>query len=104
FSFGLTIIEVLGVLFAALVLVVTFGSLVAAGLPLLSALLALGVSMGGILGLAAFTTLSTATPMLGLMIGLAVGIDYALFILSRHRTQLANGMDAEESAATAVAT
>jgi len=104
FSFGLTIIEVLGVIFAALVLVVTFGSLVAAGLPLLTALLALGVSMGGILGLAAFTTLSTATPMLGLMIGLAVGIDYALFILSRHRTQLANGMDAEESAATAVAT
>src|SRR5690606_3273711 len=53
---------------------------------------------------AAFTTLSTTTPMLALMIGLAVGIDYALFILSRHRTQLAQGMDAEESAATAVAT
>lgn len=104
FHFGLTIVEVLGVLFAALVLVVTFGSLLAAGLPLLSALLALGVSMGGILGLAAFTTLSTTTPMLALMIGLAVGIDYALFILSRHRTQLAQGTDPEESAATAVAT
>src|SRR5690606_38259178 len=104
FHFGLTIVEVLGVAFAALVLIVTFGSLLAAGLPLLSAMLALGVSMGGILGLAAFTTLSTTTPMLALMIGLAVGIDYALFILSRHRTQLAQGMDAEESAATAVAT
>lgn len=104
FHFGLSVVEVLGVVFAALVLVVTFGSLLAAGLPLLSALLALGVSMGGILGLAAFTTLSTTTPMLALMIGLAVGIDYALFILSRHRTQLAQGMDAEESAATAVAT
>lgn len=104
FSFGVTVIEVLGVVFAAVVLIVTFGSLVAAGLPLLAALLSLGVSMGGILALAAFTTLSSATPMLGLMIGLAVGIDYALFILSRHRTQLANGMDAEESAGTAVAT
>lgn len=104
FHFGLSIIEVAGVVFAALVLVVTFGSLLAAGLPLLSALLALGVSMGGILGLSAFTTLSTTTPMLALMIGLAVGIDYALFILSRHRTQLAHGTDPEESAATAVAT
>lgn len=104
FHFGLTIVEVFGVLFAALVLVVTFGSLLAAGLPLVSALVALGVSMGGIIGLAAFTTLSSTTPMLALMIGLAVGIDYALFILSRHRSQLALGIDPEESTATAVAT
>ncbi|QNO36972.1 MMPL family transporter [Protaetiibacter sp. SSC-01] len=104
FHFGLSIIEVVGVVFAALVLIVTFGSLLAAGLPLLTALVALGVSMGGILGLAAFTTLSTTTPMLALMIGLAVGIDYALFILSRHRNQLAHGTDPEESAATSVAT
>ncbi|AYF97135.1 MMPL family transporter [Protaetiibacter intestinalis] len=104
FTMGLSVVEVIGVVFAAVVLIVTFGSLLAAGLPLLSALLALGASMGGILALAAFTTLSTTTPMLALMIGLAVGIDYALFILSRHRAQLANGMDAEESAATAVAT
>ncbi len=104
FHMGLSIVEVIGVLFAAVVLVVTFGSLLAAGLPLLSALLALGASMGGILALAAFTTLSTTTPMLALMIGLAVGIDYALFILSRHRAQLARGMDPEESAAVSVAT
>ncbi|WP_167051613.1 MMPL family transporter [Salinibacterium sp. ZJ77] len=103
-TFGLTVIEVIGVLFAAVVLLVTFGSLLAAGLPLLTAIVALGVSMGGVLGLAAFMTLSTATPMLALMIGLAVGIDYALFILSRHRTQLARGVDPEESAATSVAT
>ncbi|TPX05153.1 MMPL family transporter, partial [Schumannella luteola] len=104
FHMGISIIEVIGVLFAAVVLIVTFGSLLAAGLPLISAMLALAVSMGGILGLAAFTTLSTTTPMLALMIGLAVGIDYALFILSRHRSQLAHGVDPEESAATAVAT
>tara|TARA_R110000868_G_scaffold411756_1_gene708965 strand:+ start:8192 stop:11152 length:2961 start_codon:yes stop_codon:yes gene_type:complete len=104
FSFGLTVVEVFGVIFAALVLIVTFGSFVAAGLPLLSAFLGLGVSLGAVLVTAAFTTISTTTPMLALMIGLAVGIDYALFILNRHRQQLANGMDAEESAATSVAT
>ncbi|WP_294179655.1 MMPL family transporter [uncultured Schumannella sp.] len=104
FSFGLTIIELVGVAFAALVLIVTFGSFVAAGLPLLSAFLGLGVSLGGVLVVAGFTTISTTTPMLALMIGLAVGIDYALFILNRHRQQLATGMDAEESAATSVAT
>ena len=53
---------------------------------------------------AAFVTISSTTPLLALMIGLAVGIDYALFILSRHRSQLASGMDPAESAATAVAT
>ncbi|MEO8262790.1 MAG: MMPL family transporter, partial [Pseudolysinimonas sp.] len=103
-SFGVSIVEGFGVLFAALVLIVTFGSLVVAGLPLLIAFVALGISMGAVLAASAFTTLSTSTPMLALMIGLAVGIDYALFILSRHRSQLASGMDPEESAATAVAT
>ncbi|TPW74068.1 MMPL family transporter [Schumannella soli] len=96
--------EGLGVLFAAVVLFVTFGSFLAAGLPLLTAFAGLGVSMGGILTVAAFAPVSSAGPMLGLMIGLAVGIDYALFIVSRHRQQLARGMDPEESAATAVAT
>ncbi len=101
---GLSLTEGLGVLFAALVLIVTFGSLLAAGLPLLSAIMALAVSMGAVLTTASFITLSSTTPLLALMIGLAVGIDYALFILSRHRAQLAAGMDAGESAATAVAT
>jgi RND superfamily putative drug exporter len=101
---GVSLTEGLGVLFAALVLIVTFGSLLAAGLPLLSALVALAVSMGAVLTTASFITLSSTTPLLALMIGLAVGIDYALFILSRHRAQLAAGMEPGESAATAVAT
>ncbi|MEP6843515.1 MAG: MMPL family transporter [Pseudolysinimonas sp.] len=101
---GITWTEGLGVLFAAIVLIVTFGSLLAAGLPLLSAIVALAVSMGVVLTTAAFVTISSTTPLLALMIGLAVGIDYALFILSRHRSQLASGMEASESAATAVAT
>jgi RND superfamily putative drug exporter len=101
---GVSWTEALGVLFAAIVLIVTFGSLLAAGLPLLSAIIALAVSMGVVLTTASFVTVSSTTPLLALMIGLAVGIDYALFILSRHRSQLASGMDPADSAATAVAT
>uniref|UniRef100_UPI0025C49B2A MMPL family transporter n=1 Tax=Herbiconiux sp. TaxID=1871186 RepID=UPI0025C49B2A len=103
-EFGLTPTEAIGVLFAGIVLFITFGSLLAAGLPLLTALLGVGISMGGIILASAFTTVSSTAPMLAVMIGLAVGIDYALFILSRHRTQLAAGIDPEESAARSVAT
>ncbi|MDQ1575626.1 MAG: putative drug exporter of the superfamily [Microbacteriaceae bacterium] len=103
-TFGVTLTEGLGVLFAGVVLVITFGSLLAAGMPLLTALLGVGITMGAVTALSAFTTVSSASPMLALMLGLAVGIDYALFILSRHRTQLAKGMEPAESAATAVAT
>lgn len=101
---GVSWTEALGVLFAAIVLIVTFGSVLAAGLPLLSAIIALAISMGAVLTTASLVTISSTTPLLALMIGLAVGIDYALFILSRHRSQLASGMDPGESAATAVAT
>lgn len=103
-EYGVTPTEIIGVLFAGVVLLITFGSLLAAGMPLLSAIIGVGVALGGVIAVSAFTTISSATPLLALMIGLAVGIDYALFILSRHRNQLANGMDPEESAATAVAT
>ncbi|WP_346234350.1 MMPL family transporter, partial [Parafrigoribacterium mesophilum] len=79
-------------------------ALLPAGLPLLSALIGVGVVMGDITSVAAFTTVSSTAPLLALMIGLAVGIDYALFILSRHRTQLAQGEQSQESAAIAVGT
>ena len=101
---GITVTEVFGVLFAGVVLFITFGSLLAAGMPLISALIGVGIVMGAIITLSAFTTVSSSAPLLALMIGLAVGIDYALFILSRHRTQLARGEDPEESAAMAVGT
>ncbi|MBM7505136.1 MMPL family transporter [Agromyces aurantiacus] len=103
-TFGLTITEAFGVLFAGVVLLITFGSLLAAGMPLLTALVGVAATFGGISLVAAFAPVSSTAPMLAVMIGLAVGIDYALFILSRHRTQLARGMDPEESAAEAVAT
>ena len=96
--------EFIGVAVAVLVLVLTFGSLLAAGMNLLTALIGIGVGMGGLLLASHVVTLSSTAPTLALMIGLAVGIDYALFILSRHRTQLAAGMDPEESAARAAGT
>lgn len=83
--------EVIGFAVAALVLAITFGSLVAAGLPLLTALVGVGIGLLGITTMTGFVDLSSTTPTLALMLGLAVGIDYALFIISRHRTQLFEG-------------
>ena len=103
-TFGITITEVFGLIFAGIVLFITFGSLAAAGMPLLSALIGVGVVYGGIGIISAFTSITSTAPMLALMIGIAVGIDYALFILSRHRNQLARGEEPEESAAMAVGT
>ncbi|TFV62929.1 MMPL family transporter, partial [Blastococcus sp. CT_GayMR20] len=96
--------EFIGVAVAVLVLVLTFGSLLAAGMNLLTAVVGIGVGMGALLLTSNVITLSSSAPTLALMIGLAVGIDYTLFILSRHRTQLAAGMDPEESAARATGT
>jgi putative drug exporter of the RND superfamily len=96
--------EFIGVGVAVLVLVVSFGSLLAAGMNLLTALVGIGVGLGGVLAISGAITLSSSAPTLALMIGLAVGIDYALFLLSRHRTQLATGMTPEDSAARAAGT
>ena len=96
--------EILGVAVAALVLVITFGSLLAAGLPLLTALIGVGVGMAGITTASGFMELNTNTPVLALMIGLAVGIDYALFIVSRYRSELARGLSHEHAAARATGT
>lgn len=96
--------EILGVLVAAVVLVITFGSLLAAGLPLLTALVGVGVGLAGITAVSGLAELNANTPVLALMIGLAVGIDYALFIVSRYRNELASGEDRERAAARAVGT
>jgi RND superfamily putative drug exporter len=96
--------EGLGVLVALAVLAVTFGSLLAAGMPIVTAILGVGIAMAGVLSVASFTDVSSSTPTLALMIGLAVGIDYALFIVSRHRSQLGRGMEPVESVAQALAT
>jgi RND superfamily putative drug exporter len=96
--------EVIGVAVAAVVLVVTFGSLIAAGLPLLTALLGIGIGIGTITAATGFVDMSGNTSILALMIGLAVGIDYALFIVSRYRHELAIGREPQEAAGRAVGT
>ncbi|MFD9908646.1 MMPL family transporter [Streptomyces sp. NPDC059063] len=93
--------EALGAVVALVVLALTFGSLLAAGMPLLSALVGVAVGLCGLLAITGAVGISSTAVTLALMLGLAVGIDYALFILSRHRSQLAHGMDPEESAARA---
>lgn len=98
------IAEIVGVAVAALVLILMLGTLIAAGLPLLMALIGVAVGVGGTFALTSVIDMSSISPMLALMLGLAVGIDYSLFIVNRHRTQLLSGMDAEESAALATGT
>ena len=101
---GLTITELVGVIIALLVLMVTFRSFLVAGLPLATALVGVGLSMALILLATAFASISSTTPLLALMLGLAVGIDYALFIAARHQDQVRGGMDPEESVARATGT
>ncbi|GAA4556586.1 MMPL family transporter [Streptomyces collinus] len=96
--------EVIGVAIAAVVLLITFGSLAAAGLPLLTAVIGVGVSMATILALAGALGLSTTTGTLAMMLGLAVGIDYALFVVSRYREERAKGRTPQEATGTAVGT
>ncbi|MGW4106137.1 MMPL family transporter [Streptomyces sp. NPDC004976] len=96
--------ELIGVAVAAVVLLVTFGSLAAAGLPLLTALIGVGVSLAGILALAHALDLSATTSILAMMLGLAVGIDYALFVVSRYREERAKGRAPQEAAGFAVGT
>ncbi|MGW9028846.1 MMPL family transporter [Streptomyces sp. NPDC055722] len=96
--------EVIGIAIAAVVLVITFGSLVAAGLPLLTALIGVGIGVSTITALASALDLGSTTSTLATMIGLAVGIDYALFIVSRYRGELAEGREREEAAGRAVGT
>ncbi|NEY33826.1 MMPL family transporter [Streptomyces sp. PRKS01-65] len=96
--------EIIGIAVAAVVLVVTFGSLVAAGLPLLTALIGVGIGVSSITALASALDLGSTTSTLAMMIGLAVGIDYALFIVSRYRAELAEGREREEAAGRAVGT
>lgn len=96
--------EIIGIAISAVVLLITFGSLVAAGLPLLTAIIGVGIGISGITALATTLGLSSTTSTLAMMIGLAVGIDYALFIVSRYRAELAEGQEREEAAGRAVGT
>ncbi|MFH8988101.1 MMPL family transporter [Streptomyces sp. NPDC017940] len=96
--------EAVGIAVSAIVLLLTFGSLIAAGMPLLTALVGVGVGISGITALGSTLGLSSTTTTLAMMIGLAVGIDYALFIVSRYRSEIAEGRERQDAAGRAVGT
>ncbi|MFJ2754316.1 MMPL family transporter [Nocardioides sp. NPDC087217] len=93
--------EIVGVGVAAIVLLVMLGTIIGAGVPLVTALTGVGIGALGALSLSGVVQMASMTPILGLMLGLAVGIDYSLFILNRHRKQLLHGADVKESIALA---
>jgi uncharacterized membrane protein YdfJ with MMPL/SSD domain len=96
--------ELIGIMVGFLVLAITLGSLVAAGLPLWTAMIGVGISVSGVTALTAVFELTETSTTLATMLGLAVGIDYALFILSRFRQNVAEGMEPKEAAAQATGT
>ncbi len=96
--------EGLGVIVALAVLMITFASVVAAGMTMLTALVGVAVGISGVLWVSGAVEMSNTAPILALMLGLAVGIDYALFIVSRHRNQLRAGMAMDESIGRATGT
>ncbi|WP_240137241.1 MMPL family transporter [Streptomyces sp. MUM 178J] len=96
--------EMVGIAVAAVVLFLAFGSLAASALPIATALVSVGTAYAGIQLLGHVMTVADFAPMLGLLVGLGVGIDYALFIVTRHRRGLKRGLTVEEAARNAVAT
>ncbi|PAZ13420.1 hypothetical protein CLM62_24850 [Streptomyces sp. SA15] len=103
-SFGGHLAEVVGVAVAAVVLFLAFGSLAASLLPIATALVGVGTAYAGIVLLGHAMTVADFAPMLGMLIGLGVGIDYALFIVTRHRRGLKRGLSVTEAVTNAVAT
>ncbi len=80
--------ELIGLLISFVILAVTFASLLAAGMPIVSALIGVGATIGSLVVISNVVTVNSSSPNLAEMLGLAVGIDYALFLLSRYRRQL----------------
>lgn len=96
--------EIIGLVIAAVVLFVMLGTFIGAGLPLLLAVIGVGISGATTFALSSVIEMNSTTPVLGVMLGLAVGIDYALFILNRHRRQLKAGVELRESIGLATGT
>jgi RND superfamily putative drug exporter len=96
--------EIGGVVLALLVLIITLGSLVSAGMPIVVSIITIGVSMAGLFALSRLITISSTTPVLAIMLGLAVGIDYSLFIISKYRHYLLEGYSYKDAAAKAIGT
>ena len=96
--------ELIGLIIAFGILMITFGAFVAAGMPILGAIIGVITTLMGITAVASVVTIASASTTVALMLGLSCGIDYGLFILSRHRTNLLNGMTPEESVPLAMGT
>ncbi len=96
--------ELVGVGVAALTLAITFGALFAAGMPLITAFIGVGVGVSAIFASSYFVDINATTPTLAIMLGLAVGIDYSLFIITRHRKYLMDGLSVEKAASRAIST
>ena len=96
--------EIVGLAIAAIILFVMLGTFIGAGLPVILAILGVGISASITIALSSVVEMSSTTPVLGVMLGLAVGIDYALFILNRHRRQMKSGVALKESIALATGT
>jgi RND superfamily putative drug exporter len=96
--------ELIGLIIAFLILMITFGAFAAAGMPILSAIIGVVTTLMGITAVASVLTIASASTTVALMLGLSCGIDYGLFVLSRHRTNLLNGMTPEESVPMAMGT
>jgi RND superfamily putative drug exporter len=101
---GTSIGEAVGLLVAVVVLLLAFGSVVAAGLPIGTALLALAIGVGSLSLVTYVVEVPAFATVMGSMVGLGAGIDYALFILTRHREQLAAGMAVGDSIERATVT
>lgn len=96
--------EIIGVAVALMVLIITLGSLVAGGMPLVSALVAIGVSMAGVFALSQVIEVNSTTPVLAIMLGLAVGIDYSLFIVNKYRRYVQQGYSNQDAIARSLGT
>ncbi len=96
--------EIVGLIAAVIILLFTFGTLVAMGVPIITAIIGLVVGSACLTLLSHVVEVSSAAPALATMIGLGVGIDYALFLVTRHRAQLSTGMDPDESVARSAGT
>jgi RND superfamily putative drug exporter len=96
--------EGIGILFAIVILLITFGSVLAMGLPIGTALFGIGIGLSLVMLFANFLSVPDFTPQLASMIGIGVGIDYALFIVTRYRQQLHHGLDPEQATIVAITT
>ncbi|HEV7649956.1 MAG TPA: MMPL family transporter [Actinophytocola sp.] len=96
--------ELIGIIIAIIVLLLAFGSVIAAVLPIVTSVVGVATALAGLGLLATQVTFAKASPTLAIMIGLGVGIDYALFLTTRHRQKLIEGATPQQAAGSAIAT